>query len=311
MDTINLSINPSYLCNFRCSFCYLSPKQLGDSKKIDLGILFKLLEEIAQFRKIERIDLYGGEIGALNDAYLLDLVSNIRIFYSEQISVITNLSQINPIFLNDDIDLSVSWDYLARERWDLVYKNMLRINRPFHLLILASQKLVNLEAVEFEKMISLINAIPQLETVEIKPYSKNINNDLPLSFVDHENWIKKWLNCSTKFNFKFINEQKIQDSLSKKYSSWSDNHLYINPNGKFAVLEFDSKDREFFQELNDFNEYEQWCLSEKKRIGANEICSKCKYHGSCLSEHLQEVKNQHNSCNGFFGLLNWYENERL
>ncbi len=311
MDTIKLSINPSYLCNFRCPFCYLSPGQLGNSKKLDLGILFNRLEEIAQFRKIERIDIYGGETGALEDTYLQDLVTNIRIFYSEQISIITNLSQIKPLFLHDEIDLSVSWDYLARERWELVYRNMKSINRPFHLLILASPKLVNLEDVEFDKMISLINAIPNIETVEIKPYSKNANNDLPISFVDHENWIKKWLSCSKSFKFNFINEQKIQNSISKKYSSWSDDHLYINPDGKFAVLEFDSNDREFFKELKDFNEYENWCQSEKQRIGENQFCSKCKYHGACLSEHLQEVKDQKSSCNGFYGLLNWYENERL
>ena len=33
---MNLSINPTYYCNFRCDFCYLTPEQLGDRQKIDL-----------------------------------------------------------------------------------------------------------------------------------------------------------------------------------------------------------------------------------------------------------------------------------
>ena len=29
LPKINLSINPSYHCNFRCNWCYLTPKQLA------------------------------------------------------------------------------------------------------------------------------------------------------------------------------------------------------------------------------------------------------------------------------------------
>jgi hypothetical protein len=65
MNKITVSINPSYFCNFRCDFCYLTPEQLGDQKRIPLPILDKRLEEISKVKEIEWIDLYGGEIGAL------------------------------------------------------------------------------------------------------------------------------------------------------------------------------------------------------------------------------------------------------
>jgi len=65
MKKITVSINPSYFCNFRCRFCYLTPEQLGDQKRIDLRDLDRLLEEITKHREIDWIDLYGGEIGAL------------------------------------------------------------------------------------------------------------------------------------------------------------------------------------------------------------------------------------------------------
>ena len=57
-----VSINPSYFCNFRCDFCYLSTKQLGDQKQISFD---KLDELLSQVDNIEHIDLYGGEVGAM------------------------------------------------------------------------------------------------------------------------------------------------------------------------------------------------------------------------------------------------------
>ena len=44
MNKITVSINPSYFCNFRCNFCYLTSKQLGDQKQIPLPILDKKLK---------------------------------------------------------------------------------------------------------------------------------------------------------------------------------------------------------------------------------------------------------------------------
>jgi len=50
---ITVSVNPSYLCNFRCDFCYLTEEQLSDQKKIELEKLDDLLSQIPN---IEHID---------------------------------------------------------------------------------------------------------------------------------------------------------------------------------------------------------------------------------------------------------------
>ena len=78
MNNITVSINPSYFCNFRCGFCYLTPEQLGDQKKIPLAILDQRLKEISRVRKIDWVDLYGGEIGALKKKYFYGLRDVIR-----------------------------------------------------------------------------------------------------------------------------------------------------------------------------------------------------------------------------------------
>ena len=48
----------------------------------------------------------------------------------------------------------------------------------------------------------------------------------------------------------------------------------------------------------------------KDRVVKNPYCSQCDYLGSCLSEHLRDVKSLTYSCNGFKHLLDWY-NERI
>lgn len=306
-DKITLSINPSYFCNFRCNFCYLSDLQLADLKTLSPDILHEQLSMVSTFRQIEHVDLYGGEIALIKPEILQSLLNTIRTFYQGKVNVITNLSYVNPVFSRDEIELSVSWDYIAREKHQEVYENMRRLEKDFHLLILASEKLVNISQAELDQLIEMLNQLPRLKTVEIKPYSLNYHHPQKMKFIDHEEWVKQWILRQDRFHFDFINIQKIRDSISKKYSAWSDEHLYITPKGKLAVLEFDELGREYFSELNDFQAYDDWVLKEKNTVSSNSICGQCDYLGSCLSEHLQDVRDLNHSCNGFRHLLDWYK----
>lgn len=310
-ETINLSINPSYFCNLRCSFCYLSDSQLGDKKKISSEALYSKLEEISLYRKIEHIDLYGGEIAFLDDAYLKEIISVMRLFYHDKINIISNLTKVHPLFLSEDVELSVSWDYFARERYEKAYENMQNLPRNFHILILASDKLIRMSDHDLAEFIRLLSQLPNLSSVEIKPFSANQFHSQNITHKDYELWVQKWIMRSNEFPFEFINEKKIIDSLESSYSAWSDDHLYITPEGHFSVLEFDSSNREYFLQVDSFQDYLNWANKEKESVSSNTFCSQCKYLGRCLSEHLQPIKNMDSSCNGFFNLLSWYENERL
>lgn len=305
-DKITLSINPTYLCNFRCSFCYLSDEQLSQNKIIDHKILLEKLTEVSSRKIIDHIDLYGGEIALINSFKLTQLIETINLFTQNKINIITNLSSINPVFLRDDIELSISWDYKAREKHERVFQNMQSLNKDFHVLILASDALIRLHDNELDEMIDMLNSLPFLKTVEIKPFSDNLFHPQRTRFSDYEAWIIKWIHRSTKFKFEFINIKKIQSSLLKAYSSWSDEHLYITPDGDFAVLEFNDFNQEYFLKLSDLDEYEQWAMREKEKIRNNPYCGNCEFLGSCLSEHLQPVKDLSQSCNGFRNLLKWY-----
>lgn len=307
MESISLSVNPTYYCNFRCSFCYLSPQQLSDAKRISAEQLFRRLTEISTVRKIDRVDLYGGEIGLLRPEYFQELKNIIQIFYSGEISVISNLSVLPKFFMDSDIDLSISWDYTAREKCHEVYSNMLSLQRPFRILVLASDKLVNLAQSELDVFVGKLKDLKNLQSIEIKPYSVSRHNSDKNAFLGFEELVKRFLNYFPSSELiEFINRNKIEDSLNGAANAWSDDHLYITPDGNWAVLEFDEQNREYFKELASYQEYLEWIHQERDKVSTNVYCRQCKYLGKCLSEHLQVVQSDLEGCNGFKGLLDWY-----
>lgn len=297
-----ISINPSYFCNFRCDFCYLTEEQLADQKKISLERLETLLSEVKQYRDIEWIDLYGGEIGALKKDYFYGLRDSIRKFYDDKINIITNFSMLHEGFFEDDFYLTVSYDFEAREKSDKVFQNMLQSPVPIAVLILASPKVLQMNV---DDMISQLNFCRSITSVEIKPYSTNQSNNHKVTYRDFEEFVKKWIDSPVEKKFEFVNEDRIQRSLNKEYNAFSSDHVYITPNGKFAVLEFDLNDREYFLELDSFEQYLNWAKLESV-TNVSSICTNCKYYGHCLTEHYRFVKDLDNSCNGYKGLLDWY-----
>jgi sulfatase maturation enzyme AslB (radical SAM superfamily) len=304
---MNVSINPSYFCNFRCDFCYLTPEQLSDTKKISLDRLDEMLLEISKHSSIDWIDLYGGEIGALKKDYFYGLRDTIRNHYSDKINIITNFSMLHEGFFEDDFYLSVSYDFEAREKSEKVWQHLMSSQVPVALLILASSKVLETDV---DYMINMINSCSAIESVEIKPYSTNQANAHAVSHRDFEQHVIKWLTSPVSKKFEFVNELRIQDSLSKTYNAFSNDHVYITPNGKFAVLDFDLNDREMFTELDTFEEYLNWAKNEKTQY-ISPICKSCDYYGNCLTEHYRYVKDLNNGCNGYQYLLNFYKNERL
>lgn len=300
---ITVSVNPTYFCNFRCDFCYLTPEQLADKHKVDLDILDKRLDEISSYRKIDWIDLYGGEIGALKSSYIKDMIDVFKKYYDDKINIITNYSMLRDEFFRDDVYLSVSYDFEAREKHERVWDNLMYSRKPVALLILASPKVIEMDV---DDMIQQINLCSSIESVEIKPYSSNQANQLNVGHDQFEEFVKKWITTDKCKKFDFINEGRILDSLNKRYNAFSNDHVYITPKGNFGVLEFDINDNEYFLELDNFYQYEKWAKNEPT-TNVSDICRKCDYYGHCLTEHYRYVKDLEHSCNGYIGLLKWYD----
>lgn len=304
MNPITVSINPLYLCNFRCKFCYLTPEQLSDRQSLSVFDLESRLEEIRYETTIKHVDFYGGEVGLLPHELFNDYKKVIRKHYKGNINIITNLSRVPSFFLDDDIQLSVSYDFDCRERNEDVYRNIATTNKKIHVLVLASKQLI---ARDVDYMIIMLNMLRNVETVEIKPYSTNQANQHNVSHKDYEQFVIRWITSKIPKRFTLTNEQQIIRSIRGEYNAFSDDHVYITPTGKFAVLSFDLNDNEFFEELDTFDKYKQWANNEKDLVYKNPHCSKCQYVGKCLTEHYRWVWNLDNSCNGYKHLLDWYD----
>jgi sulfatase maturation enzyme AslB (radical SAM superfamily) len=302
MESITLSINPWYYCNFSCDFCYLTPEQLSDKTLLPLEILEQRLIEVMSVRKIHMVDLYGGEVALLPLDYIQSMKELLHAYGIYDINIITNLSAINEITTDPDFYISVSYDFDAREKSELVFRNMTQLQRPFSVLMLASKDLVDKNVPE---MIETLNLLENLQSVEIKPYSPNQSNQDTVYYTQFEEFVKSFLQYPNK-KFQFINEDLLQTVLDKSRNSFSDDHVYITPTGKYGVLEFDLNDNEFFLEYDSLDKYFTWCEKEKHRVSRNKYCNSCEYFGNCLSEHLREVKSLDNSCNGFKNLIEWY-----
>lgn len=299
---LTLSINPWYYCNFACEFCYLTKEQLVDTKLLSLDVLNERLAEISAQDQIEMVDLYGGELGLLPKDYWNDLIDLLHAYNIFDINLITNLSMVNEITKDERVYISVSYDFDAREDHERVWRNMALLERPFSILMLASPKLITKDSNE---MIDMFNSLNNLVSVEIKPYSSNQANQLDVNYTQFEEFVKTWvINRDKKFTL--TNESLLQSVIDKQRNSFSDDHVYITPSGKYGVLEFDLNDNEFFLEYETLEEYFEWCDKEKKRVTKNKFCSGCEHFGHCLSEHLRDVKSLDNSCNGFKHLIDWY-----
>ncbi len=305
---ITISINPSYFCNFDCSFCYLTTEQLADRTLLDINTLELKLIEVSQIYQIVCIDIYGGEIALLTEEYLNALI-DLSKKHTSDINLITNLSRIHPSFLRSDISLSVSWDGPIRRKSDIVFENLLALNREVNLLMLAGPEMLSWSSDEIKNIISQLNTVNSIRSVEIKPYSSNQANNYSISYLEFEEFLKVWFPAEK--NFVFVNQEKLEGVFRGTSHSFSDDHLYINPEGQFCVLDFDQGDNEEFVPLKEFSDYLDWSNREKVKIANNSFCSQCEYLGSCLSEHLRDVKSLDNSCNGFKLLIDWYKSERL
>lgn len=306
---INLSINPIYRCNFRCPTCYLTEEQLSDKKLLRLEDLERRLREIVDSgHHIGHADIYGGEVTLLPPEYMMGMKYVLHQFGIDEIELITNLSTMNnPVVHDEDFGLSVSFDFKHREASEHVFKNLLKLERPFTVLTLGIPDLLKEDPAA---MIEELNLLQNCKWWEIKPYSSNQANQLNVPYRDFERFIQAVVEYPNK-QFEFLNEGMLSEAIRMGRNSFSDDHVYITPTGRFGVLEFDLNDHEFFLEMDRFDQYLEWTFKEKARVLSNKFCSSCEYSGKCLSEHLRDVKSLDESCNGFFHLIKWYENHDL
>lgn len=289
---MQVSINPSYHCNLRCDFCYLTPTQLGDKTRAPLTVIKQRLDALAS---VDCIDLYGGEIALLPKRYLSDLI-DLCLSYTDDVNIITNLTKIVSGFKDPRVTISTSYDFSAREQSDRVLANIVALGRSVSILTLVSREVLNTPQ---EEIIQLFNSLPGVHSVELKPYSSNQNTDQDeVQHYEYEDFLLAWLSRTDTMQFECVNQAIVEDVLSSTRNAFSSNHIYITPTGEFAVLEFDENNREYFLPVT-LNEYQEWVTAEAGR--RPDACLTCSYNGRCLTEHHRHSHD--GGCDGFIKVL--------
>ncbi len=293
---MKVSLCPSFYCNFRCPWCYLSTEQLSSRQIVDLKTLTNTLSIIDNYEQITHIDIYGGEPTLLPFNWSIELVDILRSNTKATINIITNLSTINHplLFLTDTV--GISYDFDKREQYEKVRENIRVFPRKKHIITLINQ-LHHLNHIDayIEELTSL-----RIDSWELKPFSvSKYNNMFIEDFNMFENFVKTVI--EKECFFEIINEKNIIN----KTNSFSNDHIYILPDGKMYVLDFNEQ-KEYFRLVNNIQEYIEWTINEHTLFTTDVLCVNCQYNGKCLSEHLKVYDN---TCNGFPNLIKWY-NER-
>ena len=259
-ENLQISINPSYKCNFHCGFCYLQglfSEEILDPEKLNIT-----LQILSHKYNITFVDLYGGEITNLHDSLVEKYLEIIK-KYVPTISIITNGSRFPEYFKRKDIDLAVSWDYKYRPYSYQVMRNLEEFrkenpNKKISIL-LTSPKLYE-ENPEFLRLVD-----KNCDVFELKPCMKTRENDQDLDFKAYLDTCIRWMNYDLAS--KFLNRDYIlYQAFPKK-----EKHLFINPKGDLIDVSYQDN-FESFKSIKD-------CKA------SNLKCLTCKFFNKCFNEH--------------------------
>lgn len=299
MEILNsLSIIPSYNCNFHCKYCYLG-KLTYQKDILSLDVIQNRLYEIKTKYNIDRVILFGGEISILNKDYIESLYNLVKDY---TVTFVTNLSQ--DWFINyclaKNVSLSVS---LNEERPE--YKRTLQKLKALKGLKNICLSVVVLPSLLCKTPKEILDFFEELgHNVIFIQYHPSIYCDVNYKILtkDYSTFLVNLLKEKHKhsYHFKIENETILNDDT---YKSTSDNFLFLNPNGKYSVVQYTPEEKEYYLEFSTLEEWESFCKNEKTWYKQN--CENCKYFGKCKAEHL--VNLNQNNCSGLFNLIEEYQ----
>ena len=279
MISLHLSIQPTFLCNYNCEYCYL-----GDLRKdriiLDLNILEQRLEEITQICDIENIQILGGEISLLDANYLNDLYNIVNKYPCAMTTNLSNNWLIN-YCLQNNIKLGVSLNEERPYYQETV--NKLKTLKDIKTISLSSVVLPSLLKKSSKEILEFYDSLGfTTYFIQYRPsLTNNVVYDLTLN--DYINFMDKLVNeyKTNHYDFPLGNETVMTDTI---YSSSYDKSLLINPNGKLNIILENNDGYDYYKELDNIQEF----LSFQAGYNAFRAfeCTKCKHYNKCLGKHL-------------------------
>lgn len=301
----NLSIQPTFLCNFNCSYCYLGNLR-NCSDILDLRVLERRIEEILNKYQIRNINLYGGEISLLKPSYLEELVA-ICTRIGIKPTVITNLSNdwIIDFCEERSLPLSISLNEerpYYKETLEKIKKLRNKGNKNLSVVVLPSILDKDyLDLMSFYEKLGLevffIQYHPSVHSCKSGVvYDININH--------FSNFLKGIISEKHRkdYEIKIINEDILNN---KDYNPLMSGFLFITPFGQYSTVLYQNG-IERYKYFNNLEEWEECCKKEYKEYFLK--CNLCEYFGKCKAEHLEVIDKK--ECSGLYELQKWYEEKK-
>lgn len=296
---IEISIMPTYLCNYRCEYCY-NGDLCKDKTVLSIKKLSQRLEEINKYYNISQVCVYGGEISLLSQDYLKEVLKQIRLYTNGIIGFITNGSNLDFIdfCLKNDIGLSIS---LNEERSNYentisVIKN-LKNKEEVTLTVVVTPSIINADInklFEFYKSLGV--------PISFIMYHPSVNSKVSYDFdttKEFTDFLQKAIIASHKFGVIIRNEDIL---LKDEFNPKTEGYLFITPYGKFSSVEFKNGIEHFIE----FNTIEDWQLfAKQKDLEYFKNCCCCEFYGKCKAEHIIHTNTEY--CSGLKKLINWYK----
>lgn len=299
-----VSIQPTYHCNLRCSYCFLG-KWRNKSEILDLNILEQKLQEIKNYVNIDAIDLYGGEISILDPQYLRNLF-RLCLEYCQDVNVTSNLANIqifNILKEFPSIKLAVSLNW---ERKDFSRIKELLDSKQYKIDNILTVALPHLLQTDIKETLDLYQKwnLP----VSIFRYKPSfLNSKFSIKVKEYEDFIIKFIKqyLNDKYTFPLNNLLELKNGKNIPLLSSS---IFITPEGKYCWIDhFRNKEMYLCSD-----EITGWLSSAQvDYLNYRHRCKDCPYFGFCLAEHLDFEEINEDYCCGLKNLLNWWYKEGI
>lgn len=300
-ESIKLVILPLYRIENDYPY-YLFSKYRNDSNTLNLAWLEKELVRLDYKFNITSTSIEGGEISKLSDIYF-DVLFKLLKTYKLEVKTSTEFINYNPSLINgvDIINVIYNFNNYSAES-ELVKKNIIAAT--------SIGKIINVESLDISVEDNPLDIISTLNKLNIKswkilPYHQNLFTSIKFKGYDFfEKIIKQYLKLSNCMQFSFLNKLQLENVIND--NNFPINTIYITPNNKYGLINFDKNNNIDLIEYEDLDE-----LEKNLNIQQNQqilLCKDCKYKTNCLAERYFNPNYIGKSCSGFKNLLN-FENK--
>ena len=348
---ITVSIMPTYACYRDCRYCYIpedlrkggpaDPEPLGIDKiterlmeiqnSNDISVQSQLMYGGPKHTKyvINRIELYGGDLGLLKPEYLKKLYDTCSLFANDVHITINDVEKaLNCGFKEDYINVSLNE---CRRDYEQNLKTLREYPNTTALIVVTRDEICQGAEAVLKPLLEMsvtkqVTFIPLSNQNYHEPFQdllepgKTIrdavlNKEYAQFMIDvfeylHNNDNKIIVtNASEIHDAMDENTRKIKKSVGEPTGPDMDGNIFITPSGNFACVEFLANGGEHFREYAELRSWQKACTDDYFK--RQDRCSSCEYFNNCLAEHVKSKTEDittllwDDSCNGYPELIEW------